>query len=81
MDVLYRIPCDGLEAVFDRWLLRLDACIQRTGDYAEGGEFTKHFLTLLSRTHLALPKFSAIHCMNAHHPVAADNEPEIQHQQ
>jgi hypothetical protein len=35
MDVLYRIPRDELEAVFDEWLVRLDVCIQRTGDDVE----------------------------------------------
>jgi hypothetical protein len=35
VDILHRIPRDEPEAVFDEWLLRLDACIQRTGDYVE----------------------------------------------
>jgi hypothetical protein len=48
MDVLRRIPRNELEAVFDAWLVRLDACIQRAGDYVERGEFTKHFFALLS---------------------------------
>jgi histone-lysine N-methyltransferase SETMAR len=34
-DVLMGIPREELEAVFDEWLLRLDACIQRQGDYVE----------------------------------------------
>jgi hypothetical protein len=35
MDVLHRIPRDEVEAVFDEWLVRLGACIQRAGDYVE----------------------------------------------
>jgi hypothetical protein len=34
-DVLHRIPRDELESVFDQWLVRLEACIQRAGDYVE----------------------------------------------
>jgi hypothetical protein len=35
MDMLHWIPGDKLEAVFDEWLVRLDTCIQRVGDYVE----------------------------------------------
>jgi hypothetical protein len=35
MHVLHRTPRDELEAVFDERLVRLDACIQRAGDYVE----------------------------------------------
>jgi hypothetical protein len=33
--VLHRIPRDELEAVFDKWLVRLDASIRRAGDHVE----------------------------------------------
>jgi hypothetical protein len=35
MDVLHRIPRDELEIVFNKWLVRLDACVPRAGDYVE----------------------------------------------
>jgi hypothetical protein len=35
MDLPHRISRDELEAVFDEWLVRLDACLQRTADYVE----------------------------------------------
>jgi hypothetical protein len=35
MDVLHRIPRDEFEALFHEWLARLDACVQRAGDYVE----------------------------------------------
>jgi hypothetical protein len=35
MNVLHRIPRDELEAVFHEWLVRLDARMQRAGDYVE----------------------------------------------
>jgi histone-lysine N-methyltransferase SETMAR len=60
MDVLHRILREQLEAVFDEWLVRTDACIQRAGDSVE---LTKHFSTLLSRTHLAILKVSRTLCI------------------
>jgi hypothetical protein len=35
MDVFHRIPRDQLEAVFDEWLVGLEARIQRVGYYVE----------------------------------------------
>jgi hypothetical protein len=51
-----------LEAVFEEWLVRFDACMQQGGDYVASDDFDKHLFILWSIFHAAMLNFCGAHC-------------------
>jgi hypothetical protein len=62
MKVLDTIACDELEAGFDEWLVRLDTCPQRGGEYVEEDESIQQGCILQSLSYLLMPNVNGPHC-------------------
>jgi hypothetical protein len=63
MDVLNTILQEELESVFDEWLRRLDACIERAGEHIERDQVNKYFLILMSLTDVLMINFYGVACI------------------
>jgi hypothetical protein len=63
MKVLNTILREELESVFDEWLRRLDACIERDGKHIERDQVNKYFLILMSLTDVLMLNFSGVACI------------------